>query len=223
MTQRFAYLDVHFCHKKTFHRLLAEFGPWGPLVFIALILEAKNGNPPGTLEYPTESVGWSKLGFENTIPDFTLDEFFAATGRLRQTRKTSRERQQIIVLSQWERWQNERRSYVERERKSRNRALSKRDTNGTPSGTPSGTKSPSIAITSSIPLTPREKGTNSRARGTSPRQNGTAPRQQTTNPKATAGHTCPKCHHTFDRQDHLETHLEWSGCSGKYDEASAGA
>ena len=206
MASRYARLDVDFMSKNTAQTLLTELGPWGPLLFVALILKAKDGSPPGTFSYTTDTVGWDRLGILDPPDDVTLDQFLAVTGRLKQTRRTCVGRVKNVTLTRYGDWQMDSKRYEGAVKKARLRAHSGGDKKGIDEGTQQGLDGGPRPTSITNPPTPHLR----RNGNTRPKRN-------------TPAFTCPKCHHTFDRQDHLETHLEWSGCSGKYDEASAGA
>lgn len=227
MAQRYARIDVDFLHKNTARKLTDKLGPLAPLVFIALILRAKDGTEPGTFTYSSEAVAWEKLGLDGHLFPFTLDDFFRETGLVKQT---SRRRIGVVWnvrLTRYADWQKDSRRYEAAVKKASTRAHSTGDTNGTQPGTHQGTregqKGGPRSRSRSIPLTPREKSTNPRAkgtsqrqRGTSPRQTGTAPRDKGTNPRAARPpdeppaytHRCPHCRTSFrtaqDRDDHIE-------------------
>lgn len=218
MAQRYARVDVEFMHKRTARKLLDELGLGGPLVFLALILKAKDGAVPGVFTYTSEAAAWEKLGLEGVEVGFTLDEFLKVTGRLKQTSRTPVGRLMNVQLTRYADWQKDAKRYEEAVKKARTRAHSTGDTNGTPQGTPKGRKGGPRSRPRSIPLTPREEGTNPRAKGTSPRQRGRSPRQTGTsprdlgtNPRATQPHPneCPHCHSRQRTRAELEDHIRY--------------
>lgn len=139
MADRYFHLDVAFMHKRTFDKLYDAFGHAGQLAFVALCAQAKTSPSPGTFTYENEAAGWAKLGFEGRTPEFTLDEFFTVTGRLKQTSRTARGRLTDVKITQYGRWQKDARRHTERERKARYRAQNTRDTQGDTYGTAEGT------------------------------------------------------------------------------------
>ncbi len=205
---RYARLDVQFPFKRTANKLLDELGPYGPLVFIYLILAAKDGSPPGSFSYPNDAVGWQKLGLDGREIPFTLDEFFGALGRMKQSSRRRNGRVWNAYLTRYGEWQKESRRYEEAVRKSSKRRETAADTERTPQGTRSGRKGGPSSRTRTTP-TPREKGTNPRAKGTTPRQNGTAPRDLGTNPRKLREITCPECGVPKKTERSLTEHLEY--------------
>jgi hypothetical protein len=183
MAQRYARIDVDFLHKRTAQTLLRELGPGGPLVFIALILKAKDGIVPGTFTYASESAAWEKLGLENVPLGFTLDEFLKVTGRLKQTSRTPVGRLMNVKLTRYGDWQKDAKRYEAATKKARSRAHSTRDTNGTAPGTPKGQKGGPRSTSTSTPKPPLRKS-------------------------KTGAHSCPRCPLTFTTANTLAEHLE---------------
>lgn len=140
MARRYAHIDVDFLHKTTAHKLTDELGIAAPLVFIALILRAKDGSPPGTFEYSSEAVAWERLGFDPEAAPFALSRFLEVTGKLRQTRRrvkseTRRSRVEVVTLTCWDEWQKESRRVMDAEKKRRKREQNAGDRKGTLKGT----------------------------------------------------------------------------------------
>lgn len=183
MAQRYARIDVDFFHKNTARKLQTELGLAGPLVFLSLILRAKDGIEPGVFVYRSEAVGWEKLGFDPEAMPFTLDTFFTTTGRLRQTSRKRLGDIWNVKLSHYGEWQQESRKYEAAVKKSRTRHKSTGDTNGTAQGTQEG----------------RNGGTRSRSTSTpKPPVNG----------KQTHDHDCPECGVRQPSRTALTAHLE---------------
>ncbi len=198
MSNRYFHLDVAFLHKQTCATLRAELGPQAPLVFIALIAQAKTSNPPGTFTFENDALGWERLGFTGWVPDFTLREFFQVTGKMKQTSITCRARKQSghrrddcgtlpghcqdVVLTRYSEWQKDGIRQSERVRKSRYRAQKGRDTERDTSGTPDGT------------ATGQEVGRRTRPRSIPLPPNGKV--------------KCPRCSYMAPNSDDLEGHLE---------------
>lgn len=127
MSDRYFHLDVNFMFKNTGRRLLHEFGSDGLLTWIAMLAQAKNGRPPGTIEYPTDEHFWAQIGFNGTRPSFTLDEFLKVTGQLKQTRKTPVGHMKHIEITQYGRWQKDKQRQQNAERQRRYRAKNKEE------------------------------------------------------------------------------------------------
>jgi hypothetical protein len=136
MADRYFHVDVSFMHKRTADVLYQEFGHAGPLVFLALCAQAKNGRPPGTFEYENEPLGWFYLGLKGREPDFTLEEFFKVTGKLKQTAKRRQTHGNHVVLTQYARWQKDARRLQGVERQRRYRAKKSGDDSVTVGVTP---------------------------------------------------------------------------------------
>lgn len=127
MGDRYFRVDVSFFHKNTCHALMQKLGPGGPLTFLALLARAKDGHTPGTFSYASDAIGWEKLGLEPDDVGFTLDEFFHATGRLKQTSRRRHGRVWNVSITRYERWQQESERYEAAVRKSRSRGKTTRD------------------------------------------------------------------------------------------------
>lgn len=132
--RRFYMVDLDFFHKKTFDRLYDEFGAAGPLVWLALIAEAKRSRIPGTLTVTGGADFWAQLGFQGRDLGFTMDAFLAFTGRYKLTSRTSLGRLQNVLITSFKQWQNDWKRESERTRKSRYRAQRDGDTEGTGEG-----------------------------------------------------------------------------------------
>lgn len=183
MAHRYARIDVDFFHKNTARKLLEEFGPAGPLVFIALILRAKDGSPPGTFSYPNDPIGWDRLGLPDIDAGFTLDEFFALTGRMKQTSRRRHGRVWDVSITRYAEWQKESRRYEEAVRKASKRAQTTADTKRTPHGTRSGHQGGPRTRTRTTPKPPLRKTT-------------------------TKAHPCPRCPIVCPTTTALDEHLE---------------
>jgi hypothetical protein len=183
MAQRYARIDVDFFHKNTAGKIRERLGRDGQLVFLALILRAKDGSPAGTFSYSSEAVGWEKLGFGNEAMPFTLDEFFTVLGQLKQA---SRRRRGLVTdasLTRYGDWQQDSRRYEEAVRKASKRAQSAADTERTPHGTAGGHPGGTRSRSRSTPKPPLKK-------------------------RKTAGHQCPRCPLAFTGSHELAEHLE---------------
>lgn len=157
MPKRYARLDVDFFHKRTARALRDRFGVAGPALFVALILRAKDGSPPGTFTYTTDAVAWEKLGFDGVDLGFTLDDFFTMLGRLKQSSRRRVGPVTNVYLTRYADWQKDSRRYEEAVRKSSKRRETTADTKRTQHGTRSGHKVGPRSRTTSTPLPPIEK------------------------------------------------------------------
>lgn len=154
MAHRYARIDVDFFHKTTARKLHQELGLAGQLVFIALILRAKDGIEPGVFVYRSEAVGWEKLGFDPEAMPFTLDAFFTVTGRLRQTSRRRVGDVWNVRVTRYGEWQKDSRRYETAVKKARSRGNSTVDTKVTPQGTPGGHKGGPRSRSRSTPIPP---------------------------------------------------------------------
>lgn len=206
MAARFARIDVDFMSKNTAQTLLDELGPWGPLLFLALILKAKDGVEPGVFTYTTDAIGWDRLGILDPPEDITLDQFFTVTGRLKQTRRTCVGRVKNVTLTRYADWQKDSKRYEEAVKKRRSRARLAGDTTVTQQGTPEGREGGPISTSITNPLPPKRRRNGSRPTGPSQRP---------------TIHACPRCDQTFDTLDAYETHRDWSTCAQQQTEEVA--
>lgn len=160
MADRFFQMDVQFMHKRTTNALHDKFGWAGVVTWISLLAAAKTSSQPGTFIYENEAIGWAKLGFDGRTPDFALEDFFRATGHLKQTRKTRSGDIQHVEITQYGRWQNDRKRYLAAARQARHRAKNREDSSVTVGVTPSVTDNAPISISKSIstPKPPSKDG-----------------------------------------------------------------
>lgn len=191
MAQRYARVDVDFLHKNTAHRLRQKLGRDAQLVFLALILRAKDGAPPGTFSYSSEAVGWEKLGFDGEDMPFTLDEFFRVTGAMHQTSRRRNNAVWTTTLTRYGDWQKDSRRYEDAEKKRRKRAQTTGDKQGTQQGTAEGRKRGPRSRTRSTPIPPSD-------------MNGKHPNE------------CPHCGARQRTRPELEDHIRYV----HYDEAT---
>jgi hypothetical protein len=126
-------LAVTFAHGKTGTRLLERFGRDGLLVWVCYLGACKRNWIQGRLTYTCEPDGWMKLGLLGYEPGFTLAEFFAFTGRLKQTRRSDSRRGGSVVevfCTNWQAWNLDASRESDAERKARERQA--QDTRTTP-------------------------------------------------------------------------------------------
>lgn len=121
-------MDARFFHKPFPIALKQRFGACGLVLFHALIYACKLSRPAGRFTYSSDFEALSQLGLDdvNLVDSegkaWTLDDFWEFTGRHKQTRRTRRGHVIYVKLTHWERWQNDKKTFLERERKRRSRA-----------------------------------------------------------------------------------------------------
>lgn len=104
MARRYYRVPLDFWHEPLCDRLLAELGPWGPVVWLSLEAEAKRSHLKGTLVVPSEVAFWQALGLyghEHRMPPFTMTEFLKVTGRMKETRREKVGRLIHIIISRY--------------------------------------------------------------------------------------------------------------------------
>jgi hypothetical protein len=154
MADRYFHVDTQFAHKRTCARLLDKFGHAGPLVYLLVLAESKKSHPAGTFTYESEEAGWRYLGLLEHQPDFTLEQLFALTGQLKQTRKTRRGRITDVTWTAWGRWQKEWKREEVRKQMRRKRAHSTGNNGFTPGSHKGNTTDTEIEIEKETPLPP---------------------------------------------------------------------
>lgn len=97
-----------------------RWGMEGLCTWMLFLAACKREPLEGTFSYTSEPDAWAKLGAQATL--FTLDEFFALTGRLRQTRRTASGRITNVVCTRWGDWNYAVQTEFDRQKKSRKRA-----------------------------------------------------------------------------------------------------
>jgi len=103
--RRWIKLSADFPFDSTSTRIGDKFGPVGVLLWAAYLTACKRGGIEGRITYASEEDGWLLLGVEPQ--EWTLAQFFAFTGRLKQTRKLrerSARRTTTIICSAWDDW-----------------------------------------------------------------------------------------------------------------------
>lgn len=131
--RRWIVFDADFYGNDFTDRLHARFGWAGVGVFVAFLCAAKRSAIPGRISFTSDAEardllrinGWPLV--DDHGETWTLDDFWAFTGRMKQTQKTRRGRIQNVRATRWEQWQNVQKTLIERERKRRSRANSERD------------------------------------------------------------------------------------------------
>jgi hypothetical protein len=148
----FVPLSVRFATGSTGTAIQDKFGLEGLAVWAAFLAACKLNRPEGEISYASEAEGWSILGVAKP-PAFTLNDFFAFTGRLKKTRRTRSGQVTYTVCTPWERWSKEQRQEAERRRKARLREQSKRDTERISTGTAAGQK-PDLEVEVEVEVEP---------------------------------------------------------------------
>lgn len=115
-------IAVTMPHGNTGKRLKESFGRDGVLVWMLYLVACKTNWIQGQFTYTSEPDGWSKLGIYGDQPAFTLDEFFARTGRLHLTKKRRSGDVTDVVCRGWNEWNTEWKRESDANEKSRKRA-----------------------------------------------------------------------------------------------------
>lgn len=172
--ERYVPLSVHFHTGGTGTAIRKRFGRDGLLVWICYLTACKRHTPEGRISYASETEAWILLGLGNDHPDFTLDDFFTLTGRLKKTVRRRHGDVTETICTPWQRWTKAREQEDARERKARSRQQNNRDNDRDTSVTTIGQKRDLEVEREGeleTPLNPPSRG------GTQPsRSNGTNPR-----------------------------------------------
>lgn len=102
-------------------KLKERFGRDGLLVWMLYLIACKTNWVQGQFTYTSETDGWQRLGLVTDRPKFTLDEFFAATGRLHMTRKRASGDVVDVFCRGWNEWNTEFKRERQSEEKTRKR------------------------------------------------------------------------------------------------------
>lgn len=97
-------LDSTFMFGRLACRLKHEFGPVGPLVWIAFLAACKRYHIQGRIQFGSEIEAWRMMGFTEPVDNFDLEAFWR---RLGQLHKTSRRRDgdlTTIICRVWDDW-----------------------------------------------------------------------------------------------------------------------
>jgi hypothetical protein len=202
--------DADFFTNPFTDALLRRFGATGAVVWVAFLCACKRSFTPGEIHFASDAEAlWLMRLSDVPLADhsgreWTLDEFWRFTGRMKQTRRTSRGRVTYVRSTHWERWQDDARVLMARERQRRWRATS-RDADVTePRRGATLRVTPETETETEIPPTPTngvqpnpskrpsqgapppaprrdapQKKPNPRAAGTNPRARGSNPRNAT--------------------------------------------
>jgi hypothetical protein len=143
--RRWLALDADLFGNTFTAQLLERFGWAGVGVWIAFLCACKRSPTQGQIHYFGEAEALMLLDVvglplvDNSGEKWTLDDFWTFTGRMKQTRRTSRGRVRYVKSTHWERWQKSVAKQSERERKAYWRAEKRPEPVRTPTGTTNGT------------------------------------------------------------------------------------
>jgi hypothetical protein len=113
-------LDSFVAFKRTGQTLKDRWGMEGLCTWMLYLAACKRDITPGVFTYSSEEEAWTKLGARAFL--FTIEEFFSATGRLRQTRRRRSGSITYVECRQWSEWNLTYRTQLERERQQHKRA-----------------------------------------------------------------------------------------------------
>lgn len=134
--RRWLALDADMFGKPFIHDLHDRFGPAGVVVWVAFLCTCKQSRTPGRITFMNSAQAASEMGIagwelvDTKGETWDLDDFFAFTGRKKQTRRmpygrrsdvrrTPYGQRMDVVATHWERWQDDARTANEHERKRR--------------------------------------------------------------------------------------------------------
>jgi hypothetical protein len=143
--RRWLALDADLFAKPFTDQLLDRFGWAGVATWIAFLCACKRSRPPGQITVYGDDEALVQMGiFGRPLVDdhggkWTLEDFWGFTGRMKQTRRTSRGRTLHVRATHWGRWQVDAGRAQEAERKASQRARKQRtDPGQTPDRCPNG-------------------------------------------------------------------------------------
>jgi hypothetical protein len=120
-------MDTGIAFGKTATRLKKKFGRDGLLTWVLFLAACKRSREQGTFSYTSESEGWQLIGLDYPhTPQFSLDAFFAFTGRGGGTRLVRSGSIRRVSVVNWQSWNEEWKKQQGSERMSRKRAQSAR-------------------------------------------------------------------------------------------------
>lgn len=104
-------VDLRFLRDPFSVAIIDEYGRDGVLTWVAYLAACKRNTVAGQFEYGSEPEGWMSLDLDYPKPPkFSLDGFFAFSGRRKKTKRERIGRLNVIVCRNWDRWQNPRRA-----------------------------------------------------------------------------------------------------------------
>lgn len=133
-------IDVHYFGSPLAVALWDRFGSMGPVLFIAFLCACKRSRTPGQITYMSDVEALQDMGIPARLlvdddgTPWTLDDFWTLTGRMKNTKRTSRGRVRNVRATHWERWQQNADRVEGREKKRRQRAQNQGDNPGTTLG-----------------------------------------------------------------------------------------
>jgi hypothetical protein len=133
VTGQWIALDVYFFAKPFPLRLQERFGPAGLVVFIAFLCACKKNQPQGQITFSSEHEALHQMRLEGwqlvdgSGDKWTLEEFFAFTGKHKQTRKNAKGHVITLISTHFWRWQRQAQRDMAAERQRRSRAKNGRD------------------------------------------------------------------------------------------------
>lgn len=114
-------INSNLAFGKTAARLKKKYGRDGLLVWMLSLAAAKRSREQGVFTYTSEAEGWQLLGLDDDPPAFSLDEFFAYTGRGRSTRIVRLGSTRHVFYINWKSWNDQFKKQQQSERMSRKR------------------------------------------------------------------------------------------------------
>jgi hypothetical protein len=101
-------VDTGIAFGKTATRLKKKFGRDGLLTWVLFLAACKRSREQGTFTYTSESEGWQLIGLDYPdTPTFSLDQFFAFTGRGGGTRLVRSGAVRRVSVVKWKTWNDE--------------------------------------------------------------------------------------------------------------------
>lgn len=126
--RRWLALDADLFGKRFTDDLYRQFGWAGVVTWVAFLCACKRSRHPGRISALNENDAAHILGIadwdlaDNDGKPWTLEEFWAFTGRKKQTRRTRHDRRFDVISTHWDRWQFAAGKSREAERMRRSRA-----------------------------------------------------------------------------------------------------
>jgi hypothetical protein len=162
--RRWLALDADLFGKRFTDDLYHQFGWAGVATWVAFLCACKRSRNPGRISALSDTEAAHILGLaewdlaDNDGKPWTLDDFWAFTGRKKQTKRTHRGRHFDVISTHWERWQDTAGRAREAEQKRTSRAQKRRDGLGHEPDTPRTNVGSYSDLDSDNPPTPRRAG-----------------------------------------------------------------
>ncbi len=131
--RRWLALDADLLGKRFTDDLYRQFGWAGVVTWVAFLCACKRSRCPGRITALSDAEAAHILGIadwdlaDNDGKPWTLEDFWAFTGRKKQTKRTRHGRSFDVISTHWERWQDTARTAREAEQKRRSRAQKRRN------------------------------------------------------------------------------------------------